>query len=108
MKRIKKNDIVKIIQPGSVYPSYQEMAEKMGADLQKWGCHNVPKGNAKARAKILNIKYVPKINTTFVLIELIEGHQIGNQYLIGADGVKLDTTSQLIAANILGNDMFEI
>jgi len=106
MTKIKINDIVKIVRSGSTYPSYKDMAESMGATIGQWINHDLPK--EKFRAKILNIRRISKLQTTYVLIEIIEGSQIGQQFVIGADGLKIDTTSQLIAANILGDDLFEI
>ena len=38
-----------------------------------------------------------------ILIEVLDGRNIGEQYVIGMDGVDLD-----MAANILGDDLFDI
>jgi len=104
--KFKINDIVKIVRPGSTYPSYKDMAVSMGAIMGQWINHDMPK--EKFRAKVLNIRKILKIRTTYALIEIIEGPQIGKQFVIGINGLKIDTTSQLIAANILGDDLFEI
>lgn len=103
---IKINDIVKIIRSGSTYPSYKDMAVSMGATMGQWIRHELPK--EKFRAKVLNIRKISKVGTTYVLIEIIEGPQYCQQFVIGVDGLKIDTISHLIAANILSDDLFEI
>jgi len=103
---IKINDIVKIIRAGSTYPSYKEMAIRLGATMGQWITDGMPK--EKFRAKVLNIRKISRIRTTYALIEIIEGPQIGKQFVIGVNGLKIDTTSIDIAANILGDDLFDI
>ena len=96
-------DVVTIIDIGCIYPTFQVMAEQLGADFDKWENNRMGGGSlAGSNAKILNIN-TDNINDDHILIEVLDGRNIGEQYVIGMDGVDLD-----MAANILGDDLFDI
>lgn len=103
--KIKKGNIIKITNIGSIYPTYVDMAEKLGADFDKWQSQRMGSGGLKGkRAEVLNInKDKDMTSSCHILIEMIEGKNIGEQYVIGKDGIKLD-----VASTILDDDMFEI
>ncbi len=102
--KIKKGDIIKIINTGSIYPTYVAMAEKLGADFDKWQSQRMGSGIMGTKAIVLNInKDKIKTPTYHILIEMIEGKSVGEQYVIGKDGIEVD-----IVDTILDNDLFEI
>lgn len=106
---MKKGDIVKITETGSIYPSYKDMAEKLGADIDgKW--KNLRTGGGRwirdTKAEVLNI-HITNRGTghgyNHVLIEIIEGVCLGEQYIIGDDGIEIDIVSEILDA-----DLFDI
>ena len=101
---MKKGNIVKITDTGSIYPSYIDMAKSLGADIDgKWETLRTGSGRISgAKAKILNMKR-NKNGNNYVLIEITEGNCLGQQYVIGDDGIEVDVVSE-----ILGPDLFEI
>lgn len=102
---MKIGDVITITDTGCIYPTYKEMADKLMADSDKWQKNRLgSRGMHGRKAEVLNINK-DRINTSscHILIEMIEGINIGEQYVIGMDGVKLD-----MAATILGDDLFEI
>jgi len=100
---MKIGEKVIITNTGCIYPTYESMAKKLGADFDKWKSNRMSSIEGK-HAEILNINMDRRGSPScHILIEMIEGKNIGEQYVIGMDGVKVD-----VAYIILEDDLFEI
>ena len=98
--KYKIHDIVKVKDIGSIYPTYKDMADRLGAT--NWESGRLGKDIRGKTAEILNITKVTSMTTYHILIEMIEGPHFGEQYVIGQSGIKS------IKIDILDDDMFEI
>ena len=114
---MKKDDIVKVVKPGYIYPSYESMAKQFGADISsgKWEKYRYGSGKVdNLIAKVLGVEEIKRygvkihdpvciIKQEICLIEIMNGDYVGNQYVINSSGLKWIRFN-----NILEDELFEI
>ena len=89
-----------LINPGQIYPGYEQMANRLDADFSKWEMNRSYKNWRTARdvpATCLN--FLRDGSTCYVLIETF-----GDQYVIDITGI----TKPKIPTELLPEELFEI